>query len=398
MVAFALIAGALMLARREARDPIRSTLALADALGVGDTAGFLRATEPRDFTFPADHGQHPGYRTEWWYYMGNLDAADGRRLGYQLTFFRSALTHDPVARASAWAANEVYMAHFAVTDGRGKVFAAFDRFERAAVGLAGASGAPVRVWLDDWSAAADRAEADAFPMRLRAREEGVEIDLALERGKPPVLQGDHGLSAKGDAPGDASYYYSLTRMPTTGTVRIGGASYTVSGASWMDREWSTSSLSREQIGWDWFALQLDDGSDLMWFRLRRRDGVADPHDAGVRVDADGNARTLGAGAVDITVTETWRSPLDDTVYPAGWRLELAPDSLDLRIEPLIAAQELNLSVRYWEGAVVVRGTRAGRPVSGRGYVELTGYAGADDGGRLRLGGAPNAEPERSGSR
>ncbi|HEX5758698.1 MAG TPA: lipocalin-like domain-containing protein, partial [Thermoanaerobaculia bacterium] len=329
---------------------------------------------PRPFAFPADHGSHPAFRTEWWYFTGNLGAGGGRRFGYQLTFFRNALAPRAPARASRWAARDLWLAHFAVTDGGGGRFHAFERFRRGALGLAGARPAPFRVWLDRWQAAGPAANpaASPFPLVLRAAAGEVALDLRLARGKPPVLQGEGGLSRKGAAPGHASYYYSLTRMPTAGTLRVAGRSFAVRGLSWMDREWSTSSLAAGQVGWDWFALQLADGRELMLYRLRLAGGGDDPASSGSLVAADGRKRHLARA--DFTVEELgqWASPAGGS-YPARWRLRVPAARLDLEVRPLVADQEHRGTFRYWEGAVTATGASAGAPIAGRGYVELTGY-------------------------
>jgi len=240
-----------------------------------------------------------------------------------------------------------------------------------AAGLAGAQGAPFRVWLEDW--AADGSGPGALPMRLRASQDGVAIDLALEGGKPLVLQGDRGLSQKGQKPGDASYYYSLTRMPTHGTVRVGGAAFEVAGLSWMDREWSTDALGAAAAGWDWFALQLDDGRDVMLYLLRRRDGSVDPFSAGTLVGADGAVTTLAAGDVRVEATAHWTSPRSRVRYPARWRLSVPSAALALDVTPRQSDQELNVGTRYWEGAVAITGSAGQQRIAGQGYVELVGY-------------------------
>ncbi|HEY0093038.1 MAG TPA: carotenoid 1,2-hydratase, partial [Archangium sp.] len=263
------------------------TLKVSEALGGGaqGAEGYTRALEPREFHFPEDHGPHAGFRTEWWYWTGNLSTADGHDFGYQLTLFRTAFAPKEKERTSAWGTRQVYMGHLAVSDiGAGR-FHAFERFSRATLGLAGAQAEPFKVWLEGWSAEAVGDEA--LPMRLTAQAEGVSLSLVLEAGKPPVLQGDRGLSQKGPEPGNASYYYSLTRMPTRGQVTVEGRAYEVTGQSWMDREWSTSALSGDQVGWDWFALQLSDGGELMYYQLRRRDGTVDAFTAGTLVPAQG---------------------------------------------------------------------------------------------------------------
>jgi predicted secreted hydrolase len=365
LVALALTGGVLAM-RGERRAPIVAHLTVAEALSAGDLTGFARAEAPRAFAFPHDHGPHPAFRTEWWYWTGNLAAPDGRRFGFQLTFFRTALTSEAPRRSSAWGAHQVYLAHFAVTDVAGRRFGAWSRTERLALGLAGVQPEPFRVWLDDWEAKGEG--ATGLPVRLRASEGDTAIDLTLEEGKPVVLQGERGLSRKGAEPGNASYYYSLTRMPARGSVTVGGRRFEVTGLAWMDREWSTSALGAELAGWDWVALQLDDERELMFYRLRRKDGGADRFSAGALVDAAGSARILSLADVTLEPVDTWTSPRSGARYPARWRLRMAGLGLDLQIAPVLADQELDVGARYWEGAVVVAGT-----VAGRGYVEMVGY-------------------------
>jgi predicted secreted hydrolase len=346
-------------------------IVVAKALSGGDTTGFARALEPRCFNFPDDHGPHPAYKHEWWYYTGNLRGEDGRHFGFQLTFFRISLSPETALRDSKWATNQIYMAHFTVTDVSGKRFYSFERFSRAALGLAGAKDHPFRVWLEDWSA--EGLAGRDLPMHLRASQADVTIDLILESAKPIVLQGDRGLSRKSSEPGNASYYYSLTRLPTNGTMRIGAEAFEVEGLSWLDREWGTSALGKEQVGWDWFALQLSDGREVMFYQLRRKDGSADPWSSAVLIFADGSSRTLSLEEMQIEVLNTWQSPHSFVHYPSHWRLSIPAESLTLDITPYLADQELKTSVRYWEGAVSIRGTSQGKAIHGNGYVELTGY-------------------------
>jgi predicted secreted hydrolase len=353
---------------------IAAAVSVTSALGGGDVGGFARAVAPRDFSFPRDHGPHPEFRTEWWYYTGNLRATGGRHVGFELTFFRHALAPGVVARASAWGTTQMYVAHFAVTDTEAGRFHAYARSSRGALGLAGAEGQPFRVWLEDWFA--EGQGPAGLPMRLFAAEDGTAIDLRLDSSKPVVLQGERGLSPKGPEPGNASYYYSLTRLTARGTVRLDGLSLPVEGLAWMDREWSTSALGRQLAGWDWFALQMDDGRDLMLFQLRARDGSIDPRSAGTLVDPRGGTLPLARDDVRIEVLATWRSPRSGVTYPARWRLVDASRDLVLEVTPRMADQELMVGTRYWEGAVLVQGRAGSRAVTGRGYVELVGYGDA----------------------
>ena len=339
-----------------------------------DLSGFARVEGPRPLAFPADHGPHPEYQTEWWYYTGNLDAEDGRHFGYQLTFFRRALLPPSQFpdRASGWATDQVYMAHFALTDVSGGEHTAFERLARGAAGLAGAQADPYQVWLEDWRVELDPSGA----YRLRAAQDGLSIDLLLKDEKGPILQGDRGYSRKGAGQGDASYYYSLTRLASAGSVEVAGRRYAVTGLSWMDHEFSTSYLSRDQVGWDWFSVQLDNGSELMLFQLRRADGSLDPASSGTLVARDGATTHLSQQDFTVQVQDHWKSPHSGAVYPSRWAVTIPGAGLTLEIEPYLADQEMNVSYAYWEGAVRIRGQQDGQPVAGSGYVELTGYAGS----------------------
>ena len=359
-------------------------LSLNAALGGTAVEGFARADAPRRFSFPEDHGPHPGFRNEWWYFTGNLQAADGRRFGYQLTFFRSALTPNPVPRESAWGTNEVYMAHFAVTDVADKRFRFAERFSRAALGLAGAGGRPLEINLENWSARERKGEP--LRMRLSAAEGDMAIELDLASLKRVILNGEGGLSRKSAARGNASYYYSIPRLATSGTIRLGRESFPVAGLSWLDREWSTSALDRDQEGWDWFALHLDDGRDIMFYQLRRRDGGSDPFSSGTLVAADGSYRHLRRDEVHLEVAGWWTSPTSGARYPSGWRMRIPSQGIELEIKPRLADQELTTGFRYWEGAVELRGF--GSTPGGAGYLEMTGYQSPS--GAKERGGSPAA--------
>ena len=350
--------------------PIDNELSVIDVLGGNEEEGFARAEAVRDFVFPVDHGPHPEFKTEWWYFTGNLFAHEGRRFGYQLTFFRSALTPLPSSRRSNWSANQIFMAHFAVTDPGNERFYFQERFSRAALGLAGAEALPLKVWLEDWSATSLDV---SFPLRLVAETEHVAIELFLHQAKPIVLQGQNGLSQKSAEPGNASYYYSVTRLPTEGRIRIGNKTFKVSGNSWLDREWSTSVLGDDQVGWDWFSLQFNDGRELMYYQLRNKDGSVDPLSSGVLVREDGKTQYLRSTEIDIEIQDRWRSPITGATYPNAWTLAIPEKDILLNIAPVLKKQELNTTVRYWEGAVDVQGRQHGKVVTGYGYVELTGY-------------------------
>jgi len=341
-----------------------------------DDARYARADAPREFRFPADHGAHPDYRTEWWYLTGNLETGTGRHFGFQMTFFRFGIDAEPPERPSEWATDQLWMAHFAVTDSEAGKFHADEKFERQALGLAGAQTSPFRVWLDDWElASAGAGDTGWFPLRLLADGGGFALDLAIDEGKPLVLQGEDGLDPKGPEPGNASYYYSFTRLPAAGRVRIGDTEHAVSGLVWIDREWSTSVLGPGVEGWNWFAIQLDDGYDLMYYRLRQTDGGTAPYSGGILVGPDGEvAARYGADQARLEATGYWTSPETGVRYTVAWRLQVPQLGIDLAVTPRMPAQELDLSVRYWEGAITVDGERDGTPVTGVGYAEHAGVS------------------------
>jgi predicted secreted hydrolase len=356
----------------------QATLRLAPA----DPPAFARAAGPREFRLPADHGPHFEFQTEWWYYTGNLSTDDGRRFGFQLTFFRRGLTPQPPP-AAGLATNQIYFAHFAVTDVAAHTHEGAERFSRGAEGLAGASGEPFRVFVEDWSAAmtrpagvggADSARADGSAVHLSAREGSVVLDLELRAQKPLVAHGDRGISAKSDDPGNASYYVGYTRMTARGRVGTDGQGLAVTGEAWFDHEWSTSALGPQAVGWDWFSLQLSDGRELMFFEIRRADGGREPASSGTLVARDGRTRRLLSADVTVEVLDFWTSPHSRARYPARWRLRVPSEDLVLEVEPRLPDQEMRTSFVYWEGAVGLRGDSRGQPVEGQGYVELTGYA------------------------
>lgn len=341
------------------------------------TSPFRPATAGYRYEFPKDHGSHPAYRTEWWYYTGHLQAKNGRPFGFELTFFRRAIPPDEVkTQPSQWSVSHLYLAHFAVTDIAGQRFHFSEKLSRAALGKAGADESRLRVWIDDW-----RAEAPVDPTgshTLFARDGALALDLTLQPTKPMAIHGPDGISRKGAGTGQASHYYSFTRLATTGRLTIGNEQFDVTGTSWMDHEFGSADLGKDLVGWDWFSIQLTDNSELMLYRLRRSDGSSDPASSGTVVSSDGQTRHLSVADIRIEATGTWTSPESRAVYPNKWRLAIPSLELALDIVPLLADQELRTSrsaqVTYWEGAVAVAGTKQGRPVKGQGYVELTGYA------------------------
>ncbi|MBD3225235.1 MAG: carotenoid 1,2-hydratase [Caldithrix sp.] len=344
-------------------------------LGNTDTAGYARAIQPRNFQFPYDHGPHPAFKTEWWYLTGNVTDVSGQRFGYQFTIFRTAMVPKPGTQNNTWLTNQVYMGHLAVSDISRERFYHFERFSRSNNQLAGARRIPLKVWLENWQLYTAQADTGGSipPMHLRASNQTIGLDLHLQNSKPPVLQGDRGLSQKGPQPGNASYYYTLPRLTTRGTFTIHDETFKVEGLSWLDREWSTSALDTNQVGWDWFALQLDNGIDIMYYQIRQRGNRVDPHSKGSIVFADGDYELLSREQVRLEVLDHWQSPRGGG-YPAEWNLRIPAHQTVLHIEPAMADQELDVSLRYWEGAVQIKGTYQEKAITGKGYVELTGYA------------------------
>ncbi len=324
-------------------------------------------------SFPRDHGSHDDARVEWWYVTGHLETASGRRLGYQLTFFRTGLLDEPrAARTSRLAARDLFLAHFARTDVSGGTFRYAERIHRSGLGAAGAREDRLAVFNEDWSLTE---VAGRFLLEARDGEET--LALLLEPEKPPVVHGAGGLSRKGPEPEAVSRYVSFTRLRTAGWISSGKKSEVVTGSSWMDHEWGPGSIGAGAMGWDWFAIQLDDGRDLMLYRMREKGGTASRFSSGTLVGKDGAPRTLSADEFAIDETATWTSPRSGGTYPARWKIRVPSAGLDLSVSPLVADQELvtekSTRVTYWEGACSVS-TPEGRP-AGRAYVELTGYAG-----------------------
>lgn len=334
---------------------------------------FRQALPGYVFSFPRDHYAHEDFRTEWWYYTGHLRASSGAEYGYQVTFFRSGLE---AARTnpSRWAAKNLYLAHFAASDIGRQDFRYFERVNRAGLGQAGASEAGFRVWIGDWEAS-----GDGVRQRLRAQEGEFAVDVRLVPEKPPVIHGERGISPKGEGRGHASHYYSMTRLRTEGTLTLRGRPMEVTGLSWMDHEFGSTQLEPDQVGWDWFSLQFDDGTELMLYVIRKADGRPDPYSAGTWVGADGRIVRLKQPDFTVVAVDRWVSPRTKAAYPMKWRLSVPSLGLDITVSPTFLDQELNTAkstqVIYWEGAVRAKGIASGRPVEAKGYVEMTGYAG-----------------------
>ena len=355
-------------------------LTLVPPVFAAEPAGYFFVTAPCNLKFPKDHGSHHGYRTEWWYYTGNLRSESGDRYGFQLTFFRSQISPPGADKEwpqppSAWRTQQIYLAHSAISDISRKQHLQAERVSREALKMAGASQTEdtTAVFLHDWSA-----RIGLEKHLLKVNTDGFSYELKLTPLKPPVLHGRDGYSLKGSTPERASCYYSYTRIKAEGRLSIGENSFAVKGFAWMDHEFSTAPLEYNLKGWDWFSLQFSDQTEFMAFILRKAEGGISAASGGTFIGRHGQNSHLSKDEFTVTVMDTWKSPYSKAVYPARWRLQVFPQSLDLTIVPNLADQEMRTSestgVIYWEGSVSIKGTKAGKPIEGQGYTELTGYA------------------------
>ena len=324
------------------------------------------------FEFPRDYFDHPDFQTEWWYYTGNLKSANGHRFGFELTFFRQAVSRDP-AQASTWDVRDIYLTHLALSDLDSQKFYHSERINRAGPGIAGVSASTGRIWNGNW-----QIQWQGSDQNLQAIEKLFQLHLALHPEKPPVLHGENGVSQKSEGAGHASYYFSLTRLTANGQLDLNGEKFQVSGLAWMDHEFFTHQLEQDQIGWDWLSLQLDDKTELMLFRLRRKDGSLDPFSAGTYVDEQGKTTHLLAADFALQpLDQRWTSPATHASYPIAWKISIPKLDIDLEANTPLASQELTgktkIAPSYWEGAITLRGHRGKTPLSGVGYLEMTGY-------------------------
>jgi len=348
-----------------------------------DDSGYTSIAGPCHPEFPKDHGAHPGYRTEWWYYTGNVHGESGERFGFQLTFFRRQLSPPGAEKewpkpGSAWRTQQLFLAHAALSDIGGKHFYHAEQMARGALGLAGVRSeaepqSQVTVFLKDWAA-----RLGPSSQSLEAKTDDFGFSLSLIPGKDPVLHGESGYSLKGRMPESASCYYSFTRLEVQGDLALKGKTIPVHGTAWMDHEFSSAALEPDLMGWDWLSLQFEDRTELMIYLLRRKDGTYSTASAGTFVDASGKITHLDREAIRLEVTDHWKSPHSRASYPAGWKLRIDSLQLDVAVVPNLEDQEMQTQettdVTYWEGSVTAKGSVRGKPVSGEGYVELTGYA------------------------
>ena len=326
-----------------------------------------------NYQFPRDHENHPEFKTEWWYFTGNLSSADGHRFGYQLTFFRAGVLplDSDVIPLSRFVTSSVKFAHFAVSDFSTGAFRFFQKLSRGAYGEAGFGRRPRLAWIEDWSC--ELANDDTFTIKANA--DDLSLELALKPTKPVVIHGRDGISRKAEGVGRASHYYSFTRLSSEGVLRIGGRDIPVTGLSWFDREWSSNQLAGDQAGWDWFSLQFDDGSELMLYQIRNKGGGRDPNSSGTFVDAQGVATPLEESEFTLEPLDTWLSPESHGRYPIAWKITVPRLNMRLDVSAALKNQELVLKpITYWEGAIRAQGTVGEKNITGSGYLELTGYA------------------------
>ncbi len=333
------------------------------------------AVPGRALKFPQDHFSHPDYKTEWWYYTGHFESESGKSYGYQVTFFRFGLRdRQKEVKDEAPLFTDLYMAHFALSDKQGKKFRVAERANRGYNDKAGAATDRYLVWNEDW-----KVEAQGESHVIEVKDKDVALKLRLTSQKPPVLHGDNGLSQKAEGRGRASYYYSLTRLGTEGVLEVGGKKEKFRGQSWMDHEFGSNQLAEDQLGWDWFSIQLDNNTELMLYLMRRKDGSIDPYSSGTLVYSTGAVRHLALRDFQVQALEKWKSPKSGGNYPMKWKVVIPSEGIELEIVPFFPDQELDTrkstKVIYWEGSAQVRGTFQNKPVEGLGYVEMTGYAG-----------------------
>lgn len=346
--------------------------AATGATGAHAPLDWKRVEAPVTLAWPRDHGAHDVYRTEWWYATGELASSTGERFGYQLTIFRQGHDPEPASPSSSpLRAKHVFAGHFVLVDLASKELVVAERQRRRVAGLADASETDLDVRLDGWSFVATGERS--FRLHGDDREHGLALDLELASSKPLVLHGDGGVSRKGDEPGNASVYASWTRLSTRGTLSRGGRELAVTGESWFDHEWGSAQLGAGVVGWDWFGLRLDDGRELMLYRLRRADGSAYERASATLVEKDGSSRSIPLARVAIEPTSTWTSSKTGARYATRWKLAIAEAGIDVTIAPRADGCEIDgrrsTGVVYWEGPVEVTGS-----VHGSGYMELTGYA------------------------
>ncbi len=337
-------------------------------------AGWKIAEPGLRYEFPRDHHVHADFKTEWWYFTGNLTTASGGRYGYELTFFRQGIRppQERGATTSRFVVGDLKFAHFTVTDPAGRTFLFDQKTSRGSFGEAGFGAGERLAWIDGWEL---QMQPDgAFD--LTAQMTGAKLELHLVPRKAPVIHGANGISEKAAGEGHASYYYSITRLTTTGELQLGHERLTTMGESWFDHEWATNQLAPGQAGWNWLSAQCDDGSELMLYQMRLTNDAIDPISSGTFIRADGRSVSLTNADFQMTPTAFWKSPTTAANYPISWKVTVPREQLAFTIAPVLLNQELVLApIVYWEGAFDLEGAHEGHEVGGHGYLELTGYAG-----------------------
>ncbi len=372
-----------------------SALLLLSSTTVSASDNYEVALPGYRYSFPRDYFNHPNYQTEWWYYTGNLQSADGHSFGFELTFFRQGVSHEhssndsSAKEKSAWNIHDLYLAHLALSDLSGGKFYHLERTNRAGPGIAGVDEQAQRIWNGNW-----QIQWSGANQSLQAIANDFQLHFTLQPEKPPVIHGENGVSQKSAGAGRASHYISLTRIATSGTIALGGHDFSVSGVSWMDHEFFTQQLDPQQVGWDWFSLQLNDHSELMLFHIRRADGSIDPFSSGTYIDPQGHSTHLknseftlepARSATASSAPQNGGSPADvyksstsGATYPIHWKISVPKLNLAIDATTSLVSQELtggsDITPTYWEGAIQLSGTREGQPSSGVGYLEMTGYA------------------------
>jgi len=325
------------------------------------------------FEFPRDYFDHPDFQTEWWYYTGNLKSANGQHYGFELTFFRQGVSRDQTTQPATWDMRDLYIAHLALSDLDGQKFYHYERINRAGPGIAGVSQSTARIWNGNWQIQWGNSD-----QKLQAIEKLFQLRLNLHPEKPSVIHGENGVSQKSEGVGHASYYISLTRLAATGQLDVNGKHFEVSGLAWMDHEFFTHQLEADQVGWDWLSLQLNDSTELMLFHIRRKDGSVDSFSSATYVDAQGKSTHLRNTDFSLEpLAEKWTSPVTRGTYPIAWKIAVPKLEIELDAHTPLPAQELtgktSLVPSYWEGAITLEGRRGSKPLSGVGYLEMTGY-------------------------
>jgi predicted secreted hydrolase len=362
--------------RNSCKSWFAAVAALSFALPPG-LAQFKAALPGYHYEFPRDYFNHPDYQTEWWYYTGNLQTTDGRKFGFELTFFREGVDRNS-AKTATWDIRDLYLAHFAVSDLDGNKFFHTERTNRSGPGIAGADASLQKVWNGNWNVV-----WVAGAENLTAIADQFAINLSLRPEKPPVIHGANGLSQKSGGEGRASHYFSETRLRASGSVEIVSKKYEVTGLAWMDHEFFTQQLAPDQVGWDWLSIQLDDHMELMLFHIRRKDGAIDPFSAGTFIDGQGRAHHLRINDFQLEPhdpTEAgsrWTSPETHAIYPIRWKIRVPSLGITLDASTPLPAQEITGHSRfvpnYWEGVIFLAGSRNSAALHGSGYLEMTGY-------------------------